>query len=75
MVSSTAIEFSLPRSRRATLKVFDLLGREVTTLVDEQLAAGSYKRAWNAAGFPSGVYLYRLQAGEFVATKKLLLLR
>jgi len=59
----------------ATLKVFDLLGREVATLVDEQLPAGNYKREWHAQDMASGVYLYRLQAGEFVQSKKLLLLK
>jgi hypothetical protein len=72
---STTIEFALPKSVHATLKVFDLLGREVATLVDEQLPPGNYKREWHAQDMASGVYLYRLQAGEFVGTKKLLLLR
>jgi len=72
---STTIEFALPKSVHATLKIFDLLGREVATLVDEELPAGNYKREWHAQDMASGVYLYRLQAGEFVGTKKLLLLR
>jgi hypothetical protein len=53
--------------------VFDALGREVSTLVSEELAAGSYSRQWNAAQLPSGVYFYRLHAGAFVETKKLIL--
>jgi len=72
---NTTIEFALPKSVHATLEIFDLLGREVATLVDEQLPAGSYKREWHAQDMASGVYVYRLQAGEFVKTKKLLLLR
>jgi photosystem II stability/assembly factor-like uncharacterized protein len=72
---STTIEFELPKSTRVTLKIFDLLGREVATLVDENLAAGVHKSEWNASDFSSGVYFYRLQAGEFSATKKLVLLR
>ncbi len=72
---TTTIEFALPKSSRATLKVFDLLGREVATVVDENLPVGVHKAEWNAGGFSSGVYLYRLQAGDFVETKKLLLLR
>jgi hypothetical protein len=72
---STTIEFALPKSVHTTLKVFDLLGREVATLVDEQLPAGNYKREWHAQGMASGVYLYRLQAEEYVETKKLLFLR
>ncbi len=72
---STEIQFSLPQRSRVTLTIFDLLGREVATLVSEELSGGSYSTRWDAAGFSSGVYLYRLQASEFVETKKLLLLR
>ncbi len=72
---NTEIQFSLPRKSHVTLTIFDLLGRQVATLVSEELSAGSYSTRWDAAGFPSGVYLYRLRAGDFVETKKLLLLR
>ncbi|MBI3005477.1 MAG: T9SS type A sorting domain-containing protein [Ignavibacteriales bacterium] len=72
---STEIQFSLPQKSHVTLTIFDLLGREVTTLVSEELSAGSYSTRWNAAGLPSGVYFYRLSGGDFVETKKLLLLR
>ncbi len=66
-----------------TLKVFDVLGREVRTLVGEQLKAGSYETTFDARGLASGVYFYRLQAGDpslrsgqwFTQTKRLLLLR
>ncbi|RCK72639.1 MAG: Beta-galactosidase [Ignavibacteriae bacterium] len=51
------------------------MGREVETLISEQLNAGTYSTRWNAAGLPSGVYFYRLQAGSFIETKKLILLR
>jgi len=71
----TTIEFALPKSARATLKVFDLLGREVATLVGENLPVGAHKAEWNAGGISSGVYLYRLVAGNFIQTKKLVLLR
>lgn len=72
---STEIQFSLPQRSQVTLTIFDLLGREVTTLVSEELSAGSYSTRWDAGGMPTGVYLYRLRAGDFVETKKLLLLR
>ncbi|MBF8248442.1 MAG: 5'-Nucleotidase domain protein, partial [Bacteroidetes bacterium] len=72
---STEIQFSLPAKSHVTLKIFDLLGREVARLVSEELSLGSYKSRWDANGLSTGVYLYRLQAGEFVDTKKLLLLR
>jgi hypothetical protein len=71
----TTIAFALPRSSHAMLKVFDILGKEVATLVDQELATGRYKVRWDASGFESGVYFYRLQAGEFVQTKKLVLLK
>jgi hypothetical protein len=53
--------------------VFDMLGRRVATLVNEQLQPGRYRTTWDATGMPSGVYLHRLQAGGFVQTRKLLL--
>ena len=57
------------------LKIFDVLGREVATLVNERKAAGSHSVRWDAAGMPSGVYFYRLQAGDFSETRKLMLIR
>jgi len=57
------------------LTVFDILGREVAVLVDEMLAPGAYDVVFDAKGLASGVYVYRLQAGAFVETKKLTLLR
>ena len=72
---NTTIEFSLPRPGYATLKVFSMLGEEVATLVNDDLNVGTYTTQWNASGVASGVYFYRLQAGDFVDTKKLLLLK
>ncbi|MCW5896356.1 MAG: T9SS type A sorting domain-containing protein [Bacteroidetes bacterium] len=72
---ATTISFSIPSKSFVSLKVFDALGREVTVLLSEELAAGTYAQRWNAEGLASGVYFYRLQAGSFVETKKLLLLR
>ena len=57
------------------LKVYDILGREVATLVNEQHKAGYYEVEWNAANNSSGVYFYKIQAGDFVDTKKMVLLR
>ena len=57
------------------LAVYDLLGREVALLVDEQKAPGSYRVRLNALGLASGVYLYRLTAGDFVQTRKMTLVR
>jgi N-acetylneuraminic acid mutarotase len=72
---STKISWQSPVSSRQTLKIFDLLGREVATLIDEEKPAGSYEVTWNATNLPSGVYFYQLKAGSFTATKKLLLLK
>ncbi len=72
---STEIQFSLPYRSHVTLTIFDLLGQEVMTLVSEELSAGSYSTRWDAVGFPSGVYLYRLTTDSFVETKKLVLIR
>jgi photosystem II stability/assembly factor-like uncharacterized protein len=72
---TTNILFSIPSQSFVTLKVYDLLGREVTTIVSEQLLAGSYRRQWNAEGFPSGIYFYRLQSASLSETKKLLVIK
>ena len=72
---STNIKFYLPSRAFVSLKVFDLIGRELGTLVLEELSAGNHSRQWNAANIPSGAYFYRLQAGQLTLTKKLVLLR
>jgi photosystem II stability/assembly factor-like uncharacterized protein len=75
---TTVIRFSLPNvgtRHVVSLKVFDVLGREIATLVSEELRAGELSVTWDAAAFPSGVYFYQLQAGSFVETKKLVLLK
>jgi hypothetical protein len=72
---STTISFSVPSRSFVSLKVFDCLGKEVGTIVSEELSAGNYSRQWNASSLPSGVYYYRLQSGSFTDTKKLVLLR
>jgi photosystem II stability/assembly factor-like uncharacterized protein len=73
--SSTIIEFSNIELQRVELKVYSLLGQEVATLVSGQLARGNYEVRWNAPAAASGVYFYRLQAGEFVETKKMILIK
>jgi photosystem II stability/assembly factor-like uncharacterized protein len=71
----TNISFSLTGRSFVSLKVYDLAGREVSSLVAEELPAGEYVRQWNAAGFPSGIYFYQLQSGSSFVTKKLVLLK
>ncbi len=77
---NTVIEFSLPRAEKATIKVFDLLGREITTLLDRPLASGAHQVTWNGRDqsgvlVGSGVYFYRVEAGEFLKTVKMILMR
>jgi hypothetical protein len=72
---STTIEFGLPQAGSVSLRVYNVLGEPVATLVNQQLLAGWYKAEWNANAVSSGVYFYRLVAGPFVETKKMLLLR
>jgi len=57
------------------VKVFDLVGREVATIVNEEMEAGNHSKQWVAEGLSSGVYFYRLQAGRYVDTKKLIVLK
>ncbi|MBI4534983.1 MAG: T9SS type A sorting domain-containing protein, partial [Ignavibacteriae bacterium] len=71
----TSFQFSVPSLEFVSLRVYDVLGREVATLVNEVKQPGTYELTWNAEGLSSGVYLYRLQAGSLVQTKKLVLLR
>jgi hypothetical protein len=72
---STTITFELPKPSHVSLSVFDLLGREVSVLVNERRNAGAHEVKFDASGFSSGVYFYRLQAGDFVRTRKFVLLR
>jgi len=73
---STQISFALPSAQKVTLKVFDLSGKEIATLLDnEPKAAGTYELTFDAKNLPSGVYLYKLRAGEYFATRKMILLR
>ena len=69
----TTIRFSISSEEATMLKVYDVLGREVQTLVNEPLKAGNYSVRFDASRFSSGVYFYRLQTGNFVETKKMLL--
>jgi hypothetical protein len=72
---STNIKYQIPSTNHVTLKVFDVLGREVATLVSKEQEAGSYQVQFDGTGLASGVYFYRMKMGEFVQSKKLLLLR
>jgi hypothetical protein len=72
---STTIKYSIPELSKVKLTLFNLLGEEVTTLVDEERSAGNYSVEFNASNLPSGVYFYQLMAGEYTSVKKMLLIK
>ena len=72
---STEIRFQVPEASYVQIKVYDILGKVVATLIDEQKNAGVYNVFWDAGTLASGVYIYTMQAGSFVQTKKLLLMK
>ncbi|MCP4581435.1 MAG: T9SS type A sorting domain-containing protein [candidate division Zixibacteria bacterium] len=71
----TIINYNLPTSSDVTIDIYDLLGRKITTLVDKKQQAGSHQAVWNGEGISSGIYFYKIQAGDFVETKKMLLVK
>jgi hypothetical protein len=72
---TTIIKYLIPELSFVTLKVFDVLGNEIKTLLVEEKPIGSYEVEFDAIGLPSGIYFYRLQAGDFIETKKMILLK
>ena len=72
---STTIKFSITSAAQTFLYVYDILGREVTTLVNQQLQPGTYEVNWDASSSPNGVYFYKLTAGSFIETRKMVLLK
>jgi len=71
----TSIKFDIPKNTFVTLKVYDVLGKEVATLIKEEREAGSYNVDWNASFYPSGVYFYKLESKDFTETKRMLLIK
>lgn len=72
---STKISYTLRTEGRISLKIYNTLGQEVKILVDEIKPAGSYTAEFNAMELPSGIYIYRMQAGDYVSSKKMLLIK
>jgi len=72
---STQIEFSVPVESNVSIVVYDLVGSEVATLVNENMPSGNYSLTWNAAGLPSGVYFYRMESQNYVEVKKMIMLK
>jgi hypothetical protein len=72
---ATRIHYELAREGPVSLKIYDMLGRELTTLVSARQPAGRYDVEWNAAGYASGAYFYKIVAGDFTDSKKILLMK
>ncbi len=72
---STTISFTIPSSQMVELKIYDMLGREIAELINEYRQTGSYSAQFNASHLASGIYFYKLKAGNYVQTKKLILLK
>ena len=72
---STTIQFGLPEAGKVSLDVFDMTGRRVATLVDESKTAGWHNVTFDASNLASGMYIYRIQSGDFIQTRKLILVK
>ena len=72
---TTKIKFDIPKQGLVSVKVYDVLGKEVATLVNEVKSAGSYNIDFNGTNLSSGVYFYRLESGTFIETKKMMLIK
>jgi hypothetical protein len=72
---STKIKYSVPQTSQVQIKVFDILGKEIETLVNEEKPSGTYELTWNTVNLPSGIYFYQIRAGNFIATKKMVLMK
>ncbi|MGE5795527.1 MAG: T9SS type A sorting domain-containing protein, partial [Ignavibacteria bacterium] len=72
---STKIRYEIPMESKVLIKIYDVLGREVSTLINEFQKAGRYQVEWNAGNLASGVYFYSIKAGDFTAVKKLVLVK
>jgi hypothetical protein len=72
---TTTIEFSIMKSEFVTLRIYNIVGEEIETLISDKLFAGEYRYDCDASDLASGVYLYRIQAGDYLEVKKMVLLR
>jgi hypothetical protein len=71
----TIIDYSIPQACFVTIKVYDLLGKEIAVLVNTEKSAGNYKVEFNGSNLKSGIYFYNMKAGSFTGTKKLMLMK
>jgi len=72
---STTIKWQMPKAGLVTLKIYDVLGREVTILVNEELNAGNHETVFDASRFSSGIYFYQIKAENYIETKKMILIK
>ncbi|MBU1421803.1 MAG: T9SS type A sorting domain-containing protein, partial [Bacteroidetes bacterium] len=72
---STKINFTLPKESHVMLRVYNLIGREVAFLINETMTAGYYEFKFDASNLTSGLYIYKIEAGEFVSIKKMILMK
>ena len=73
--AATKIKYSVPQLSNVVIRIYDILGSEIETLVNVEKTAGIYELNWNAANLPSGVYIYQIKAGSFIQSKKMILLK
>ena len=71
----TTIKFQIPENTFASLKVYDISGKEISTIVSEALTRGEYEYQWNASDFPSGIYFYSLETASYTQTRKMILVK
>jgi len=72
---STKIKYAVPERSNVLIKIYDILGSEVVTLVNEEMDAGWYQKSFDAYSYSSGVYLFRMEAGNYISTKKMMLIK
>jgi hypothetical protein len=72
---STIISYELPKASKVVIKVYDVLGNEVATLVNEEKSAGRYSTEFFGSNLSSGIYLYKITSGDFIQTKKMILMK
>jgi flagellar hook assembly protein FlgD len=72
---STKITYSIPEASLVTIKIYDITGNDLETLINEEKVVGAYEITWDGSNYPSGIYFYKIEAGNFVETKKLVLIK
>ena len=72
---STTFSYSIAKQSKVLIRIYDIIGNEIVTLVNEEKSVGTYELTWDASNLPSGVYLYQLTAGDFIQTKKMILMK